>query len=755
MSDFDLNPGMISLLSKGLNFCPTPFSSDLLELEGNLREFVRLLLLKDNFGHISNDSTPEYLVRRTGQTIPSESKDMLLNGVIFNIIKLSEKLDALPTNHAAAKSNITMEERQALKLLRDNNDIVIKQVDKGGGIVIMDTSYYEEKVNECLSNTTVYKKCNMKVVNTAMNKVISFVDKHKNLFDTKKFESKYIKLFDFKEASFYGLPKIHKSLTIQSKMKTTNNVYLKMTAPSDLPFRFITAGPNSPTSKLSEFLDILLKPYLEFIPSYIRDTPDFLNKLPHLSEEEIEDTEIITCDVKNMYQNIKQDVGLNAVRSTINDFPHLLHSRFNVDFVIEGLKIVLENSHFVFNNQCYNMICGTATGTTVAPTYANITMGFLERELYNKVFQKYGEKVYTYVKIYWKRFLDDGQILWQKSFGPITDFVEILNSLDSNIVFTHESSDTGLPFLNVFLYIEDKKILTDIYYKNTDSHDYLPFNSCHPRHIKINIPKTLARIICTIVKDPSRKLYRLSELKTWLLKAGYPCGLINNGFSQILQIDQTTLRTKVIHEKQNILPFVQTHNPRNPQVYSFLLSAFKFLLTSEKYSEVFKNTRLIKSERQPKNLGRMLQHSFFSRAKPKWGITRCGKSSCRTCPYLSEVDTLHLQGISRPFKIRAKFSCDARNLIYAIKCGSCGLHYIGSTGKLRGRLSSHKGDLKKAKKNMGGMKVHKHIAECASPLLATPFTITPFYKCKTKTFAQRVAIENYFRRKFKPPLNGY
>ena len=160
---------MISLLTKGLNFCPTPFSSDLLELEGNLREFVRLLLLKDNFGHINNGSTPEYLVRRTGQTIPSESKDMLLNGVIFNIIKLSEKLDALPTNHAAAKSNITMEERQALKLLGDNNDIVIKQVDKGGGIVIMDTSYYEEKVNECLSNTTVYKKCNMKVINTAMN----------------------------------------------------------------------------------------------------------------------------------------------------------------------------------------------------------------------------------------------------------------------------------------------------------------------------------------------------------------------------------------------------------------------------------------------------------------------------------------------------------------------------------------------------------------------------------------------------------
>ena len=154
--------------------------------------------------------------------------------------------------------------------------------------------------------------------------------------------------------------------------------------------------------------------------------------------------------------------------------------------------------------------------------------------------------------------MDDGQIFWKKSFGPIEDFVEILNSLDSSIQFTHECSDTGLSFLNLFLYIEKQELLTDIYYKKTDSHDYLPFNSCHPRHIKVNIPKTLARIICTIVQDPKRKLYRLSELKTWLLKAKYPPGLINNCFYKVLQMDQLALRTKRIRDKSQILPFVQT-----------------------------------------------------------------------------------------------------------------------------------------------------------------------------------------------------
>ena len=246
-------------------------------------------------------------------------------------------------------------------------------------------------------------------------------------------------------------------------------------------------------------------------------------------------------------------------------FPLLLHNRFDVDFVLDALKLVLDNSHFMFNDQCYNLICGTATGTTVAPTYANLTMGFLEVELYKKVFEKYGQETHDYIKIYWKRFLDDGQIMWKKSFGPVEDFVQILNSLDKSIIFTHENSEKSLSFLNVLLYIDNNKLLTDVYYKNTDSHDYLPFNSCHPRHIKANIPKTLARIICTIVQDPDRKLLRLSELKTWLLKAGYPCGLINYGFSQILQMDQLSLRTKTVHEEKNIIPFGQTQSkePRN------------------------------------------------------------------------------------------------------------------------------------------------------------------------------------------------
>ena len=40
-----------------------------------------------------------------------------------------------------------------------------------------------------------------------------------------------------------------------------------------------------------------------------------------------------------------------------------------------------------------------------------------------KVFLEYGEQNYQYVKLNWKRYLDDGQIFWKKSLGPIDKFL--------------------------------------------------------------------------------------------------------------------------------------------------------------------------------------------------------------------------------------------------------------------------------------------------------------------------------------------
>ena len=134
---------------------------------------------------------------------------------------------------------------------------------------------------------------------------------------------------------------------------------------------------------------------------------------------EIDDILLVTCDVSSMYTNIKLDRGLQAITYWLNRHPDLLHKRFPASFVLEGLTLVLQNSTFSFNDEAYRLKVGTATGTTVAPTYANLVMGFLETNFYNLILEKFGGEVYFYVKKNWLRFLDDGFILWKKSFGDI------------------------------------------------------------------------------------------------------------------------------------------------------------------------------------------------------------------------------------------------------------------------------------------------------------------------------------------------
>ena len=69
---------------------------------------------------------------------------------------------------------------------------------------------------------------------------------------------------------------------------------------------------------------------------------------------------------------------------TIEKYPQELPERTHKNFIIKGIKFLPENKDFVFNNEIYRQIKGTAMGTKVAPTYANLVMGYFEMTLYKK-----------------------------------------------------------------------------------------------------------------------------------------------------------------------------------------------------------------------------------------------------------------------------------------------------------------------------------------------------------------------------------
>ena len=108
--------------------------------------------------------------------------------------------------------------------------------------------------------------------------------------------------------------------------------------------------------------------------------------------------------------------------------------------------------------------------------------------------------------------------------------------------------------INIILH-NSRTIETDIYYKETNSHHYLPYNSHHPDHIKRNIPFNLAKRIIVFTSDENKVETRLTELKNWLLNSSYPLSVIERSFHN------AKLQGPAPNplEKKKVLPLVTTH----------------------------------------------------------------------------------------------------------------------------------------------------------------------------------------------------
>ena len=154
--------------------------------------------------------------------------------------------------------NISMAERNAIKTLANYDSIIIKKADKGGAVVIMDKETYKKIVETMLSDTEHEKELRTDPSKTDKIKYSKFLKKYRDLLKEKEFD--YLINFEMKLSNFYGLPKVHKSTKIKSACKQCNSNYVQVENVDDLALRPIVAGPACQTHRLSNSIDILLRP---------------------------------------------------------------------------------------------------------------------------------------------------------------------------------------------------------------------------------------------------------------------------------------------------------------------------------------------------------------------------------------------------------------------------------------------------------------------------------------------------------------
>ena len=178
----------------------------------------------------------------------------------------------------------------------------------------------------------------------------------------------------------------------------------------------------------------------------------------------------------------------------------------------------------------------------------------------------------------------------------------------------------------------------------------------------------------------------MESLKTNLSKYHYPVSLIKHGFQKALLILQKDLWKPKTPSNENILPFIPTFNPNNPNIYSTIKSSVNYLKNNNVSG--FYNIKLIQSKRQSSNLKKPLTKAEFGEVLSR--TFNCSDKRCECCNYLLINDHYTFKTIQIKFKLKIRFTCDSFNLIYVVISGTCKEGYIEETGegktKLRDRV---------------------------------------------------------------------
>ena len=309
---------------------------------------------------------------------------------------------------------------------------------------------------------------------------------------------------------------------------------------------------------------------------------------------------------------------------------------------------------------------------------------------------------------------------------------------------------TCLILWHIYIYKTGTSIDTDIYFKPTDSQQYLIFDSCHPKHIKLSIPYSLARRLRMIISSDEKIPQRMLELKYTLLKQKYPENVIDAGIQRAMNLNRSELRQVRQNPENNVVTYVSTFNPKNPELFGAILQKLNILREDQKMNDILQANTIIKSKRQPPNLKRLLTRAKFEENIQIATINKCNRPNCGLCKCMI-VDNSFTFKCGKTFYVTTSMGCDAKNLIYVMQCTGCDEENIGETGdSLRHRMTVHRQQIRNS--NFRILHVSNHIATCARNC-ETPFKLFPLYKMKEADTTIRKMKESYFIDLFKPKLN--
>ena len=253
------------------------------------------------------------------------------------------------------------------------------------------------------------------------------------------------------------------------------------------------------------------------------------------------------------------------------------------------LGLILKENSFQFNEENYLQTHGTAMGTKMAVSFANIFMAEIETKIILQSDTKPRE---------WKRYIDDVFSLWDNDKKGVDRFIEQANKFHPTIKFTAEISENEITFLDTTVFKGErfKQVsILDIktHFKPTETFQFTHFASCHPPGVKYGFIKGEAiRLLRT---NSSKKTFEesLVKFKQRLKARGYPENTIERSLSEVNFASRQSALTQKKKSHERILPFVTTYHPAVKNVKQILMEQWSLIQDQPLLKTIFKNPPII------------------------------------------------------------------------------------------------------------------------------------------------------------------
>ena len=272
--------------------------------------------------------------------------------------------------------------------------------------------------------------------------------------------------------------------------------------------RPIVSFVNSPTYQLSKHLVSILAPLVGESASHVRNSAEFATFIAVQSLPS--GTILVSFDVVSLFTKVPVDLAVKVAHKRLSmDTALIERTSLSADQVVQLLKFCLDATFLAYREDFYQQTFGTAMGSPVSVTVANLIMEDVEQRALSS---------YPSPPPFWKRYVDD----------TLTDQVQCfhkhLNSIESTIQFTIELESAGtLPFLDTRItHHSDGSLSTTVFQKSTHTNKYLDFKSHHPLAHKVAVARTLfnrAEKICMDVPDTDKEEEHVAKA---LQNNGYP-----------------------------------------------------------------------------------------------------------------------------------------------------------------------------------------------------------------------------------------